>query len=232
MPGNPKYLALAIIILSGFLIFIYSNLILKSRVIAGRDDLSGFFLGKFSGFLIYGAVPFLVLIYAKNLSPADAGFSTGNLSSHILLTSVSVVIVVSVSFLMARKNTGLGNAGTINLRELTTRNLLVLIFGWIVYILGYEFLFRGVLWFLCYQAFGFVPALIINLIIYFLAHIDQGPLMSIGSIPVGVLLCVFAFMSGSFILPFIIHATMAVSYQCFSAYFNVRVSAGTVNSGK
>jgi membrane protease YdiL (CAAX protease family) len=41
------------------------------------------------------------------------------------------------------------------------------------YIFGYELLFRGIVWFTCFEAFGFWPALLINLFLYAVVHLQK-----------------------------------------------------------
>jgi membrane protease YdiL (CAAX protease family) len=222
MPKDQSYIAFLSVILVISLVFIYFKYILPSRILNRGNVLTGFFLGKISGFLLFGMVPIIILLLSEDLSPAGAGFTSGDLSRYKLLVAAISIVVGLVTFFVTRMNSGLKKDGSVNISSLSFRNLIVIVSGWTIYILGYEFLFRGVLWFFCYSAFGFVPAIIINVIIYSLAHLGQGPLMSAGSVPVGIILCLLAHISGTFLFPFIIHTTMAVSYECFSAYHNLK----------
>ena len=227
MPKDQSYIALLSVILVISLVFIYFRYILRSRIFNSGKILIDFFLGKISGFLLFGLVPIMILLLSDDLSPSEAGFTLGNLHRHTFLAAALAIVVALVTYFVTGLNSRLKKGGAINIPSLSFRNMLVIVSGWTIYILGYEFLFRGVLWFFCYSAFGFVPALIINVIIYSLAHLGQGPLMSAGSVPVGIILCLLAHISGTFLFPFIIHTTMAVSYECFSVYHGLKVR--TVN---
>lgn len=227
MPKDQSYIALLSVILVISLVFLYFRYILRSRILNSGKVLIDFFLGKITGFLLFGLVPFVILFLSDDLSPADAGFTTGDIDRYLLLVAAIAIAVSLVTFFVTGINSRLKKGGSIDIPSLSFRNLLVIVSGWTIYILGYEFLFRGVLWFFCFSAFGFMPALLINIIIYSLAHLGQGSLMSAGSIPVGIIFCLLAHISGTFLFPFIIHTTMAVSYECFSVYHSLKIKTVT-----
>jgi uncharacterized protein len=102
----------------------------------------------------------------------------------------------------------------------TLKYSIISLSGWFLYLFGYEFFFRGILLYTCFRAFGFWPALIINIILYAIVHIDQGAGLSLGSIPMGILLCMITLLTGSFLFAFIIHFWMAMNNEIFSIYNN------------
>jgi membrane protease YdiL (CAAX protease family) len=108
---------------------------------------------------------------------------------------------------------------------------LVTIGGWILYILGYEFLFRGVLWVTCYAAFGLWAAFAVNIVLYALAHLDQGRFMTYGAIPFGALLCYLAYLTGSFFFAFLIHSWLAVNNLVFPVFSNQGTEKGVNMKG-
>ena len=89
---------------------------------------------------------------------------------------------------------------------------------WFLYLVGYEFLFRGVLFFGCREVMDFWPALAINVPIYSLVHIPKGLKETVASIPLGILLCILVENTQVFYAAAIIHFTQAAS----SSYFSLR----------
>ena len=88
---------------------------------------------------------------------------------------------------------------------------------WLIYLFGYELFFRG---YLLYSARDFmsVPAAIgLNLIFYALGHSLKGWREILGSIPFGLLVCGLTISTGNIWSAFIIHGTMALSAEWFTA---------------
>ena len=91
-------------------------------------------------------------------------------------------------------------------------------FTWFLYLLGYEWLFRGVLFFSSRDVMEFWPALVLNTALYSLVHIPKGLKETLASIPLGILLCIIVERTGVFYAAAIIHFTQAAS----SSYFSLR----------
>lgn len=85
------------------------------------------------------------------------------------------------------------------------------IFSWIIYLLPYEFLFRGML--LPYQIanHNLIVAVLVNSGLYGLAHIQQGVREAIGAFIFGSLLCFVAIVTGNFWSAFLVHLAFALS---------------------
>jgi membrane protease YdiL (CAAX protease family) len=182
------------------------------------DEAVAFFFDRISGMIIFGFLPALIIIPGIGSDPSELGLTTGRTGQYHILMAVSIVIILTVTFFVSGNKNGRTRIGRHITGEINTRNIILVSAGWIIYLLGYELMFRGILWFTCYHAFGFVPAMLINIIIYSLAHINQGPTTTFGAIPMGIIFCSFSFITGSFILAFLAHSTMAVSFELFSAY--------------
>jgi membrane protease YdiL (CAAX protease family) len=179
--------------------------------------INSFTMIKLSGTAILGIVPILLLL-AYSKSPSDYGLLAGKSYDYwYLLIGFTIIIAVINSF-ASRNEESLKQYPDLKLKDWTPGRIAVLSFGWLLYLAAYEFLFRGFLFFSCYNSYGFVIALIINTVAYSLAHIPKGKREAIGAIPFGVLLCWLAWLSGSIWLPFIIHASLALSMQYFSIY--------------
>ena len=66
-----------------------------------------------------------------------------------------------------------------------------------LYMFAYEFMFRGFLLFACLVAMPALFAVAINVALYALAHAPKCPREALGSIPLGVVLCLSAIETGA-----------------------------------
>lgn len=218
-PMEPYTLALVAVLSAVVLLYLYFGFAVRSRFLNRFDRTLAFLMTKVAGFVMFGVIPFILFNYMAGLTLSETGFSAGRLSQYMFLSVFMVVLIVMMTWFIAGRKKSQPQSGTDNLHSLPPSSLSVVITGWIIYLLGYEYLFRGILWFICYGAFGFYPALVINVIIYFVAHFGQDRRILIGSVPFGVILCLGAHLSGTFLLPFILHGALAVSYEYFGSYY-------------
>ncbi len=175
---------------------------------------------KLTGILMTGVLPLILFVFvlkqpvSGTAAPVSGSGKTGYLVYLIpLLTAV-------ISFFSSRNKELWKYSPRLRETVWNTGHVFLSSGLWIAYLLGYEFLFRGILWFACYEAFGFQAALIVNLILYSLVHLPQGTFMTLGAIPLGVLLCCMSFLTGSFLPAFLTHACMAVTTELSSFYHN------------
>ncbi len=80
---------------------------------------------------------------------------------------------------------------------------------WAVYLLGYEFLFRGVLLFPLVVEIGLWPAIAVNIALYKGTHIPYGLKITLGSIPLSIVLCLLSVQTGTIWIAFFVHTTIA-----------------------
>lgn len=174
---------------------------------------------RWLGALVYGLAPFLIILLVFRRPLTHYGFAGGNLLRSILWWFPVAVVVVFLSYISARSEKNLALYPQIRVNEWNRGLLVISALSWIVYLAGYEFLFRGYLLFSCLESFGFWPAIVINLCLYSLFHIHKGPREAVGSIFFGFLLCYLTLHLGSFWFAIFIHVTMALSNEWFSIGF-------------
>jgi len=85
------------------------------------------------------------------------------------------------------------------------------IFSWGIYLLGYEFLFRGILFLGLIPFVGLYPAIVINTVLYALAHLYKGKKETLGSIPLGIVLCIITAQTETIWTAFAVHWLMATN---------------------
>lgn len=92
--------------------------------------------------------------------------------------------------------------------------------AWVVYLLGFEFFFRGFLLFYWAQHFGVWPALAMTTSLYVLAHLPTNANETASTLPMGIVFGAMAIDSGSFIAPFVVHACIAITSDLAAARAN------------
>ncbi len=179
-----------------------------------------FIIRKMTGFILIAIIPALIFFVILGIKPSSAGIKAGSWNSvwYPLLGAIPVSAVIT--FFSAGNPKLKGMFPELRTRDWYSRHLFVSVSCWLVYIFGYEFTFRGILWFLCANAFGFWWALPVNILLYSLAHIPQGRMMVLSAIPFGIVLCLLSAMAGSFLPAFLLHAVTAVTMELSSFYHN------------
>ncbi len=208
------------LLFSLFYLFRIHKIRLLQFFISKPGDLLIYFIEKLAGFVLFGLVPFLLFNVLAGAKSSESGFKTGTSRHYWYLLVISLVFISLLTFFASKQKTFQEKYPQLRLKNWSARYSLISASGWILYILGYEFFFRGILLFACYREYGFWPALVINILLYSVAHLDQGVLMSIGAIPAGVIFCLLTILTGSFLFAFLIHSWMAVSNEIFSIYHN------------
>jgi membrane protease YdiL (CAAX protease family) len=194
------------------------KLAIRFSLRSGQSPVFLFFAEKIKGLILFGVIPFLLIAAVSGLKTAENTLTSGNSWRYWYILLIFLPVISFLSFNFSKKKTIRERYPRTARKKWTLKYCIIFISGWIIYILGYEFLFRGVLWQVCYKAFGFWVAIAVNVVIYAAVHLDQGLLMSLRAIPFGILLCLITFLTGSFLFAFLIHSWMASNYQTFLIY--------------
>jgi membrane protease YdiL (CAAX protease family) len=238
---NEKFLAAFAILTVLVLFFLYYYLTAK-RVLyklflrlcsdsVSKESLE-FASVKLAGIILTGLIPCFFFILIVKVIPSGIGFTLGRINHIVLILTCLILITLLVSFLSSKSPEIQKKSPELRIKIWHLRHLLLSSASWLIYIFGYEFFFRGILWFLCYRAFGFWWALAINVLLYSLVHIPKGRLMIIGAVPLGIIFCVLSYTTDSFFPAFLIHAAMAISTELFSVYHNPEFEFNITRSGK
>jgi len=83
------------------------------------------------------------------------------------------------------------------------------------FLISYEWFFRGCVLFSCIYLFGTIPAIIINLVLYALIHSFNGKKEMCGSVPFGLVLCVFTIWYQSVWPAILLHLLLSSSHESF-----------------
>jgi membrane protease YdiL (CAAX protease family) len=211
-------LAILYVMVSVYLYHIVRSRELITRITGIRksDSLTVFSLVKITGFILFGLLPYIILVTGLDDNFTNDFLKSGLSGQYWYIIPIIFIVITLLSFISARRKNR--NKTFVKPKSVTHGSRFITASGWVLYILGYEFLFRGILWFACYEAFGFWAAIAVNIILYALAHLDKGYFMTIGAVPFGALLCYLTFLTGSFLFAFLIHSWLAVNNLFFPVY--------------
>ena len=178
--------------------------------------------GKFAAFFVQkgaGGVLFLVFPAA-----VVAGFGHEDLfgwfipgtgiESVLWLVCLPLVTAVLLSF---RKSADIERYPEIGVGLWNWKTAAVDAALWLVYLTGYEFMFRGALFFPLMNEFGLLPAIGVNIAVYSISHIPKGKSEAIGAFFYSPILCLSAYYTGSIIPALLSHLILALSNDLAAA---------------
>jgi membrane protease YdiL (CAAX protease family) len=178
-----------------------------------------FFVRKMAGFIFFGLIPWILVFNFLNESPYSYGLHYGRTGHYPYLLVIPMILPFAVYFL-AKNPSFYASYPEMRLKEWTKSDTLVTILSWIIYLSGYEFVFRGLLLFHYAAASGTAIAVAINVLVYAAAHLPKGRQETLGAVPFGLLLCTLALLTDSVLLPFLVHLSLALSTELFSIRHN------------
>lgn len=168
-------------------------------------------LEKFAGFILMLLLPMVVLHLLGLYNAESLGISFTHPQKVLIAWGVFGGIVLIVNIIRAGKPKNYMLYPQIREQTWSLSLLGYYVLGWAIYLLGYEFLFRGILFF---SGIEFLPLwlnITINCILYAVAHLPKGRLEIIASLPFGVVLCLVSYYTGNFWAAWLIHLTLALS---------------------
>lgn len=210
----------------GFLIYLVLYLSpsvsqgLKTKYGELRGNYYWVVLTKLAGFVLLGFVPALVILFFLGQPLSDFGASTrmSPFAWGWMLGGSLLVLLVNV--LQGRRPAHYAVYPLIRYPEWNPRLLIISLITSTLFIVGYEFMFRGFLLFALVPLTGPWVAIGLNVLIYALAHIHKGLGETIGSVPFGILLCWITLESGNFWAIMVMHITLSLSADLVALWAN------------
>ncbi|MFP4470563.1 MAG: CPBP family intramembrane glutamic endopeptidase [Bacteroidales bacterium] len=182
------------------------------------------FLQKMWGFFSMGLLPLAGFAIMFGFSPDRFGLSADSLLLYWPWLLVSIGAPVFVNYFLANNPSNLRQYPQMRVNRWTTGRFLLNATGWTMYLLAYEFLFRGLLLFSTYEVFGIWTAIAINVTIYSLAHLPKGSGETLGAIPFGIILCLLTLYTGTLFFAFFMHLALALSNDFWAIRYNPEMS--------
>jgi membrane protease YdiL (CAAX protease family) len=179
----------------------------------GFNKANIFYVGleKFAGFVLMLLLPLIVLQLMGLYDAVALGISFTNPQKVFAAWGIFGAFVLTVNIIRAGKPKNYMIYPHIRTQTWSISLLAYYILGWAIYLLGYEFLFRGVLFFSGIDILPLWLNIAINCILYAVAHLPKGRLEIIASLPFGVVLCLVSYYTGNFWAAWLIHLTLALS---------------------
>ncbi|MFC2115610.1 CPBP family intramembrane glutamic endopeptidase [Bacteroidota bacterium] len=171
------------------------------------------------GTILYGLIPAGIILFVFQRPMNQFGLATGNIMKSFLWWIPLACLVVLITYVGARNEYNLARYPQIRVNQWNRGLLWLSAMSWVIYLIGYEFLFRGFLLFSCLESFGYWSAIIINICLYSLFHIHKGFREAFGSLFFGFILCYLTLYLGSLWFAIGIHVTLALSNEWFSLGF-------------
>ena len=103
--------------------------------------------------------------------------------------------------------------------QFSSYNALQYLFTRFIFLFFYEFFFRGVLFFNFLDSFGILLAIVFSTSLYVIIHAFDSKKELIGTVPFGIVLCLFTYFTNSIWYAFLIHLTLSAVYE-ISIFFN------------
>ena len=126
-----------------------------------------------------------------------------------LFTLILAIILIPLGAINSRGTEHLSQYPQVRMDKWNPSEYIINILSWGIYLLGYEYLFRGVLFMGLLPFFSSFQAIGINTILYALAHLYKGKKETLGSIPLGIILCLITLETKTICTAFAVHWIMA-----------------------
>ena len=175
---------------------------------------------RFVGFVSMGILPaFFCVFFLNGYSLTDYGLTFKPEKTMITIgwTAGLSILIIPLTYISAQKPKNLINYPMIRAKIWTKKIIFINVFGWILYLFGYEFMFRGILLFPLADHLGIWPAIAINIALYSSTHIPKGLEETIGAMILGLVLCLLTLISGTILIAFLVHVIMALT-NSFTAF--------------
>lgn len=228
-PENLLFVVAVIWTAIGFSIYIFLS---RNRSLASKiwkanpifdSQAKEILLQRLWGFIFLGVFPVIFILFFPEKNLKDLGLALSWLSAPPWWVWVVLLIILIAGFYTAKQPGNLAMYPQIRIHQWTPGLLALSGLSWVVFLLGYEFLFRGFLLFASLAVMDVWPAIALNCAIYSLAHLYKGPGETFGAIPVGILLCYITLLTGNIWTAVGIHSVMALSNEWFSIKANKNI---------
>ena len=170
------------------------------------------YLRRIIGFLLLGLLP-LTVIWFLYPDPQDFGLRWPSAIGAVHLLgwySIPTLVVLLVLLIRPRRRININHYPELRITEWSTKDIVWNALSWLLYLMGYEFAFRGLLLFSMIEIAGLPYAIATNTLLYSLAHLHKPLEESWGAIPLGIVLSLTAYHTSSVVIPLLLHTLLAL----------------------
>jgi len=180
-------------------------------------------LQRLWSFIFLGVFPVIFILFFPEKSLKDFGLGCSWLSAPPWWILVVLAFILIALFYSAKQPGILAMYPQIRNQQWTPGLLVLSGLSWVIFLLGYEFLFRGFLLYASLAVMDVWPAIAMNCALYALAHLHKGPGETFGAIPIGILLCYLTILTGNIWTAVGIHSVIALSNEWWSIKANSNI---------
>ncbi len=212
--------------MAGFYLYFYTahatfvNRIGQKSTNPDQALIKQFLFRKTWGFVSMGILPALAWVFLLNEPAGAFGLAMDSALKYWLWVFPAITVPVLLSAFVARNPKIHKVYPQLRIKSWTPGLFSLNALGWFLYLLGYEYLFRGILLFGVYEDWGFWGAIATNTAIYSLAHFNKGIGETLGAIPFGILLCLISLSTGTIWFALLAHLSQALSNDYFCIRYN------------
>ncbi|MFC1499835.1 CPBP family intramembrane glutamic endopeptidase [Candidatus Zixiibacteriota bacterium] len=193
------------------------------RVPGEKRQAYSLFLRRISGAFILGLIPLTVLSLIFDRDPGEYGFQLPTEPLWLVPTLAACTIIFFVLLNWIRKPASAESFPFARLSEWHCSERAVNALSWITYLAAYESALRGYLFFSLMRSIGAGPAILLVTAIYVSIHLGRPRKEVLGAAFGGPAFCIVALASGSILIPWLIHAFIAVGIDTLAIRFHYRV---------
>jgi len=171
---------------------------------------------RFWGLLFTGIISALIVLSVFKGSLADFGLGSGFEQLPPWWSYLILPLIIVSGYFSSSSPGNLKLYPQIRIETWTPCVVTISAVSWILFLVAYEFLFRGFLLVASLMVMGPWSATALNAALYSFAHFYKGPGETYGAIPLGILLCYLTLVTGNIWSAVVIHSVMALSNEWFS----------------
>ena len=177
-------------------------LIIYSTVVPMLDHYGHRITGvtAYDRFIVYFLLPVAIIVFLFRESPAAYGLRIGDWRTGLMWTLIGITGMAIILYFLARTPTM-----EAYYQQRAPDRVWTLAFRTGVEMLGWEFIWRGLLLFAFARAFGPGPAIFLQAVPFAFMHLGKPEFETLTTIFGGAAFGWVAWQSGSFLYPFLIH---------------------------
>lgn len=173
------------------------------------QQIGGVLLQRGVGCLILGGVSALVAAFSLDEGPAAYGVTLDQLGPSLLISLVLIPPLFLLGLVMKRYPATLKGYPEMRIPVWTPGLLALNGLSWLVYLTGYEFMFRGFLLLRLNDHFGAWPAILVTTAIYGYSHLPKRAIEGFSTPVLGIMFGVTTLYTGSLVSALIVHVFIA-----------------------
>ncbi len=172
------------------------------------------------GLLFLGIISIVIIQLLLKGNLRDYGLGISFLAPPPWWSYLFIPIILVAGYFSAKKPGNLAQYPQMRIKEWTPGILALSGISWVIFLIAYEFLFRGFLLYASLEVMDPWAAIALSCSIYAFAHLYKGPGETFGAIPMGILLCYLTLLTGNIWSAVGLHSVMALSNEWFSIRMN------------